>query len=404
MQVQKGVLPLLTGMALVIGVFIGVLGLFLYQTATGKVPTAQYNLSNDAGIYDANYINSVIDIFNTRYLSDLDPSNTDYTYGMIKGFIESLDDPYTSFFSPEEAEDYKDQSAGNFEGIGVVLGYDGSATFIETVLKGFPAEGAGVLPRDIVLAVNGLDVIGKTPAEVAPLIRGERGTKVELKLFRGESELSLSIERNYIDVDNVSWEKIGEYIAKIDISQFSDTSLQAFISNWDNVVSEVNSQMPSTASIIVDLRNNPGGYVAGVQYVLEEFLTDGQIMMKERTKDQREKVYKDERDGLFETRKVVVLVNEGSASASEIFASAIKENGKGKIVGQPTVGKGVEQDRIELTDGSILVLVFQEWLTPNGNKITKETPVTPDEIVGFTEEDFLSNSDPQLEKAIELAK
>jgi len=361
-------------------------------------------------VYDTQYINNIISTVDQRYLEEVPTSRKDITYEMVKGFISSLDDRYTTFYTPEEAEEYFQQSAGNFEGVGITISYNDELeyTYIETVLKGNPAEQAGLLPQDIIVAVDGEDTSDSNPSEVASLIRGEKGTEVTIDILRENSsgsfeDLSFDVTRNLIDLDSITWEKIDDETVLIDIVQFSDDSSVVFNQKWDNVVSEIEAE-EGVNDVIVDLRNNPGGYVSSVIYVLEEFLDDGDVIMKERNKETIVNEYKDDREGAFEDKDIVVLVNEGSASASEIFAAAIQENEKGEIVGMPTVGKGVEQELIDFSDGSLLLLVFQEWLTPNENRISPENPIAPDFEVDLTIEDFRNDRDPQLDKAIEEAK
>lgn len=406
--------PVLIGMALFLGLMIG--GLVVY--AIDLVDNDNYNNSanqevlGSSSYYDQEYLQDVVDTINSKYLGETDGLTKDaITYGLVKGLVNSLGDKYTFFLNPEEAEAYFSQAAGDFEGIGVVLSFNGQYAYIETVLKDQPAQLAGVQAGDIILEVDGEDVSDMLPAVVAQKIRGEKDTKVTLKLYRAEDtasaqldEIDITITRNRIEVDNITWAKENDNTVTINISQFSDKDLQTFIGNWDNVVAEIQAEAPNVENIIVDLRNNPGGYVAGVNYILEEFLENGEIVMKERTKNQEEKVYKDSRKGQFENKNLIVLVNESSASASEIFAAAIQDNDKGKVVGEKTVGKGVEQELQQFGDGGILFLVFQEWLTPDGRRITPENPITPDYEVEYNLDNFKNNTDPQMDKALELLK
>lgn len=341
------------------------------------------------------------------YINEL-PTNKELNYGAIKGIINSLNDPYTTYLTPEEAKVYLEGRTGDFEGIGVTLAFDGENTYVETVLEGFPAQRNGIKVGDTILEVDGEDQQGKQPQIVATKIRGKEGTNVKLKLFRASENSNgeikeFEITREKIDIDNVTWKDLGNGQILIDISQFSDESPDKFNDSWDEVVNEILAKGKPT-NIIIDLRNNPGGFVVSVRHTLEEFLPNGTTLMSEQIKNQDPKIYKDFRVGRFEDVPVVVMVNQGSASASEIFATAISENNRGKLVGMPTVGKGVEQIILDdFEDGSMLLLVFQKWLTPNGNNITKESPVKPDFEVDYTQDDFNKGTDPQLEKAKEIA-
>ncbi len=411
---NRQLIPFLTALALFLGLFMGGFLMYIFVIITDD--NTPRNSSNNlptlrsSSYYDQDFIESVVDILNERYLGETDEiTSDDVTYGMVKGLIESLNDQYTNYFTPEEAEQYFEQAAGDFEGVGISLSFNGLYTYVETVLKGQPAEAAGIQPGDLILSVDGEDVEDKLPAFVASRIRGEKGTEVVLGIYRAaenasqqEEEIEITITRDRIEVDNVSWEKHDDNTAIIDIVQFSDASAQDFNRSWDKVKSEIEAQMPGLENIIVDLRGNPGGYVFSVRYVLEDFLEEGQIIMKERTKSLREDVYTDERDGPFEDERIIVLVNEGSASASEIFAGAIQDHERGVVVGERTVGKGVEQEMITLPDGSLLLLVFQEWLTPDGRVVRPDEPIIPDHEVEYTLDNFKNNTDPQLDKALEL--
>ena len=410
---NRRLIPFLTVLALFLGLIVGgfsvyILNLF-FNSSNNQNYRSELVLKN-YNYYDQEYIKSIVDILNSKYLGSLNElSKESITYGIAKGLISSLNDQYTNFFTPEEAEEYFEQVSGDFEGVGISLAFNGAFTYVETVLKGQPAEEAGVLPGDIILSVDGEDVEDKLPALVANKIRGKKGTDVVLIVYRNsekaseqKEEIKIKITRDSIEVDNVSWKKHDENTVIIDIIQFSDSSAETFNKTWDRIKSQIQQDMPSLQNIIVDLRSNPGGYVLSVRHVLEDFLLNDQIIMRERSKTQKEKVYKDNRDGLFEEEKIVVLVNEGSASASEIFASAIQDHQRGIVIGEKTVGKGVEQEMVELSDGSLILLVFQEWLTPNGRVITAEEPIIPDYEVEYNLENFKNNTDPQLDRALEL--
>ncbi len=393
---DKRATPYIVVIALVLGLLIGIFSVNIFNSLNTN---RSYLSENNS------YLGYIKSILNQKYLGELPKSNEE-DYALVKGYIDSLDDPYTSFLTPEETEKYKSSQNPNFEGIGVSLKFNGENTVIESVFNDYPGERAGLRNGDIVKSVDGEDMLGKTATEVASNIRGDAGTVVKVEIYRPTEDnevLSFDITREKIDIDNVSFEELSDGIYKINIFQFIDETPQSFNESWDKIVDQIVAKN-NFKGIILDLRSNPGGYVYSLRYVLDEFLTKGTVLMKERQKDQLETVYKDQREGAFEDTNLVVLVNEGSASASEILASGIQDNNRGEIVGKETVGKGVEQELVELEDGSLLIVVFQEWLTPNGRRITPEDPITPDHIVEYTEEDYNNNIDPQLDKALELAK
>ncbi len=374
--------------------------------AATDLNSSDESTKNSTGSFDVTYLESIVDILEAKYMGDF-PGKNEANYEIVKGYIEALNDPYTSFLDPEEAKAYLENRSESFEGIGVTLGFNESNTQVESVLKNYPAEKAGILPKDYIIKVDEEDVQGKQPAEVAKLIRGEKGTEVKLTILRPKpdgtyEEVVFEVVRETIEVDNIMWKEVEDGIVEIDITQFIDDSVADFKNNWDEVVVDITEEVPELNGIIMDLRNNPGGYVLGVRYVAEEFLDQGDLIMQEESKEKSVVKYKDQRKGLFEDVPLVVIVNEGSASASEIFAAAVQENNRGEVVGMPTVGKGVEQELITLKDGSILIVVFQKWLTPNGNEITKEDPVKPDYEVEISLEEIQKGVDKQIDKALSL--
>lgn len=377
---RRRVVPMLVSIALFIGVFLGVVGygVVSFFANSQEIKSQNYpNVQNNIESFelDTDLFDNVIQSLRQNYLYELP---TDLTYNAIKGVVSSLNDPYTSFLTPKEAEEYMKGISGEFEGIGVVLGQKDSFVIVETVMEGRPAQNAGVRNGDLILKVDGNDITGKTPSEAAQLIRGPKGSKVKLELLRNTSEeLSIELERQTIEIDSISWKRENDNTAVIDILQFSDSSAFDFNTKWDSIVDEISSD-PNIVNLVIDLRNNPGGYVFSVKYVLEEFMKSGTVLFKEKEKNKSESEIVDRRVGVFEDMNLVVLVNEGSASASEIFASSIQDNKRGKVIGQKTVGKGVEQQLLKQSDGSILILVFQQWLSPNSRSISKESPIVPD--------------------------
>jgi carboxyl-terminal processing protease len=401
----KFILSILLGISLILGFSIGFLlasALGVFNKSSNSIIGGSNNSSNV--YYDNEYIDNIVKILNERYINDL-PEEKDLTYGMVKGLIESLGDQYTSFLDPEEAKQYLEGRNPDFEGIGVTLSFKEGNTYIESVLGGYPAERAGFQNGDVIIEVDGIKMEGERPSSVASNIRGEKGTEVKIKVYRASSDelLDFTAIREKIDVSNINSKDLGNGVYQITITQFIDNTAEEFNKEWDKIANEIDAKNPK--SLIIDLRNNPGGYVYSVNYVLEDFLLNNQIVFQEESKDKGVVTYRDRRSGRFEDIPVIVLVNEGSASASEIFSAAIQENDRGEIVGKPTVGKGVEQTLVDdFKDDSLLILVFQKWLTPDGNNIDAENPIKPDYEVEYTNEDFEKGIDTQLEKAKELLR
>lgn len=395
--------PYLITLSLALGVGIGaLLGSGLQSPFISGTPVSK-PVSTNLDNIDNKFFNEVSKVIQENYIGEL-PSSKELTYGALKGMLSSLGNEYNSFLTPTEAESYLQSRNPNIEGIGVTLRFNGENTVVETVLSNYPAEKAGLKTGDIVLEVNGESVSGKIPSSVASKIRGESGTEVVIKVGRTDSEQLIQefkIVRQRIELENIDYKSLGNGIYKINIYQFLDTSAEEFNRKWDNIVNQI-SRGGEIRGLIIDLRNNPGGYVYSVRYVLEEFLSSGQIMMSEQLKNKPKNDFLDKRVGRFENIPITVLVNEGSASASEIFASAIQDNNRGEVIGKRTVGKGVEQQVMTLDDKSMLILVFQKWLTPSGKNIDPENPIIPDYEVDLTELDANSGKDPQLDKAKEF--
>ena len=347
---------------------------------------------------DAEFMNEVLSQLDETYLGDGIGDSKALTHGAIKGMVASLDDKHTSYLDPAEAEEYFQSANSEFEGIGITLSSEDGITEIETVLDGQPAQSAGLNSGDLIVEVDGVDTTELQAAEVATLIRGEAGTTVKIEVFRPSisERVVFDIVRSRIDLPNIEWELIDD-VAVIKIYRFTEDSLQSFVNNWDRTVAEVRQQNPR--GVVVDVRNNPGGFVDGVVYVAEEFLPNGQVVLQEETKGGRRLESIDQRTGSFEGLPLVVLVNEGSASASEILAGAVQDNNRGQVVGVSTVGKGVEQRLITLSDESLLIVVFRKWLTPAGRNIDSDHPILPDVII---ESIPAVGEDEQLVKALEL--
>lgn len=407
-KLDKNALPFIIVVVLVLGILLGYLSTTIINNANLGTNGINFTGNSSATYYDQSYIDEIYKTLNETYLGNI-PSRDELTEGMVKGLIESLKDPYTTFLTQQEAEAYNTSKDPDFEGIGVSLKFDGENTLVESVLEGNPAQSAGIMSGDVIAEVDGESTLGFSPTQVASKIRGEKGTKVALKVYRinesSQSDLiEFEIPRARIDIDNISYKNLGEGYFKINISQFTDTSAEALNASWNKVVGSILSENSNPRGIVIDLRNNPGGYVYSLRYILEEFFQNGAILMKEEKKDTQEIVYRDQRTGKFENTPISVLVNEGSASASEIFAAAVQDNDRGEVIGMKTVGKGVEQTLVQREDGSMLILVFQKWLTPNGKHISAEEPITPDFEIDYTNDDVKAGKDPQLDKGLEQLK
>jgi len=335
--------------------------------------------------------------------SKIDPQ--EMVYGAIKGMTRSLGDPYTVFLPPEENESFKEELTGTkFEGIGAQLGLKGERIVIIAPLKGSPAEKAGIKAGDLISKVNDEETVGWSLPEAVAKIRGEKGSEVTLTIEREKEikPLEITVVRGTIIVKSVEWEvkeiancklQIANCkVAYLKLSRFGDG-----MEEWEKAIAEISEQNSQFQGLILDLRNNPGGYLSGAVYVASEFLKEGTVMQQESGMGGRRN-YTVERTGKLTEIPMVVLINNGSASASEIVAIALKEKGRAKLLGEKTFGKDTIQDAQELADGSGLHVTTAKWLSPSGKSASGG--IEPDIVIVADETD--ATKDPQLEKAIEI--
>lgn len=308
-----------------------------------------------------------------KYFVDQDKIDpTRMTYGAIQGMLDTLgDENHTIFFSPEAAEQQADAMQGSFEGIGAYVEEFEGAVRIVAPIHGSPAEEAGVLAGDVILAVDGEDVTGLPQWEVVSKIRGPADTVVVLTVLHPETDepTDISITRGKIDVESVTWRRIPSTdFAYLQISQFADDTG----SELQRALEEIDAEATPVQGILLDLRNNPGGYLAEALRVNSEFLPRGEVILHERNAEGAIKTWESVGEGLAREIPMVVLINEGTASAGEITAGALQENGRARLIGQPTLGTGTVLQSFELSDGSVVRLGVTNWLTPNKNLIKGE--------------------------------
>ncbi len=336
--------------------------------------------------------------------------------GAIMGMVESLDDPYTVYLPPAQNDDFKEVMAGKFEGIGAELGMREKQIIVVSPIDGSPAKKAGIKGGDAILKVDDQVTYGWTIAQAVDKIRGPKGTNVTLLvLHEGEREAKpVTITRDTITIKSItSWikpvkdvENIKETsllkqqadtkIAYIRLSQFGDSTNN----EWIKVTNDVNLTIEKDSSIkgiVLDLRNNPGGYLNDAVFIASEFVKNGTIVMQEDREGNRLKMDVT-RQGLLTDVPVIVLINKGSASASEIVAGALFDHGRAKLVGEQSFGKGTVQAAEELGGGAGLHVTIAKWLTPKGTWV-HEKGLTPDFVVELDKKD--ASHDTQLERAIE---
>ena len=363
---------------LVITVFVLSLGgAFTAGTVTGMTvrPASAADEPSGFGIFW-----EVWDLVNSYFVDQdlIDPAKM--TYGAINGMLATLgDENHTAFFSPEEAEQQASSLEGSFEGIGAFVGQEEGQFRIVAPIHGSPAEAAGILAGDVVLKVNGDDITGLPEWEIISRIRGPADTQVTLTVLHPEETdpVDITVTRGKIEIDSVTWRRIPDTdFAYLQISQFAADTGNELQDALKAIAAESDSGAP-IAGILLDLRNNPGGYLAQALRVNSQFLDKGKVILHERDAEGELRTYKSVGTGLGRSIPMIVMINEGTASAGEITAGALQENGRAKLVGETTTGTGTVLQPFTLSDGSVLRLGVTNWLTPDQNLI-KNVGVKPD--------------------------
>ena len=341
---------------------------------------------------------SIRTMLENEYLGELDDEQM--LEMAIKGYVAGVGDQYTVYYTPEEMSEEYDEAMGNYVGIGIymVVNYEeGTITVLEP-MEGSPAKEAGIQEGDLITKVDGEVVTVSNVSETSNKIKGEEGTKVTLEITREEETFEVEVERKRIEVSHIDSKMLEDNIGYIQISDFDGGTAKEFKENYEKL------KKKGADSLIIDVRDNGGGVVDEAIDILEMICEKGSTLLIETDKNGNEKTIKSEENPIIDV-PIVVLVNGNSASASEIFAGALKDHDKATIIGTTTYGKGVIQTLYKLSDGSGLKMTTEEYCTPNRNKINKigiEPDITvelPDDITELTEE-----NDTQLQRAIEEIK
>ncbi len=318
-------------------------------------------------------------------------------WGAIEGMVSSLDDPYSVFFPPKESQLFESSVKGEFSGVGMELGVRDRVLTVIAPLKNTPAYRAGLKAGDKILKINATSTENMAVDEAILLIRGERGTPVEFTIAReGEKEpLVIKVVRDTIQIPVIDTEKKPGGIFIIRLYNFSENSPSAFRDALREMLAS------GSDKLILDLRGNPGGYLEASVDIASWFLPAGKIVAREDFGNHEQKDYRSRGYDIFKNLPFVVLVNQGSASAAEILAGALRDNKVALLVGEKTFGKGSVQELIPVTNNTSLKITIARWLTPNGNSIS-EKGLTPDVEVKLTKDDVAAGRDSQLEKAMEI--
>lgn len=332
-------------------------------------------------------------------------------YGAIKGMVASIEDPYTFFLTPVENKQSKDGLEGKFEGIGAQLGMKENRVVVIAPLKNSPAEKAGIMAGDYILKVNKEVIAGMPLTQVVSKVRGDKGTNVHLTLGRGEKEVEIDVIRDTIRVESVE-AQLDEHVstctgscgtvAYLKLNQFGDNT----VDEWEQKVAEIKTKWDNRIikGLVLDLRDNPGGYLESSVYLAGEFLEQGKLVVKQESTSYENKDYFVTRRGSLLDIPMTVLINKGSASAAEILSGALRDHKRASLIGEKSFGKGSVQEAIDLGDGMGLHVTVAKWVLPKGEWINGKG-IEPQIKLENTvpEGDTMSREhDAQLDKAIEL--
>jgi len=389
--------------ALVIGSFFG--GNYLgkrgydYELKTNPPKVEFINKRPADETVDFNQFWEVYNTLNNKYLQTPVDSKK-LLNGAIKGMVAAAGDPFTSYFDPVDNKNFGTSLNGIYEGIGAELGYDkDNQLMIISPIDGSPAKEGGILPGDKIIKIDDVSTVGMTLGDAVNKIRGTGGTSVKLTIFRnGRTPFDLELTRRKITLNSVTWKDLGDGTAYFRISKFgSETNSQ-----WDTAAKEANIKMKEFDSVIIDVRGNPGGLLTSAGYIAGEFFENKPVIWFEDKYGNQESL-DTKRRSLFQNQNVVVLIDEGSASASEILAGALKIHRNAVLVGKKSFGKGSIQEPVEFPDGGSLHVTIQKWLLPDKTWIHQKGLV-PDFDVSLDIEKYRNSQiDTQLEKAKEIA-
>jgi carboxyl-terminal processing protease len=322
-------------------------------------------------VKDLNKLATAYQLIQTKYLNEVDHEKI--VNGAINGMLETLDDPFTVYMDQNEAKQFDETLSSSFQGIGAEVSMEEGKVTIVAPIKGSPAEKAGLHANDVIISVNGEKLEGLTLNQAIMKIRGPKGTQAKLEVLRpGMTEpIQFIVVRDDIDIETVFGEMLQDGIGKIEIRQFSSNTAKRFHEELKNLESQ------GMKGLIIDVRNNPGGLLSSVVEIVEPFIPKGKVLVQiENRKGEREKT--ESNDG-SKTYPVSVLINKGSASASEILAGALHDSAGSKVIGETSFGKGTVQVTFEkeMGDGSNIKMTVYKWLTPNGTWIHKKG-IVPD--------------------------
>jgi carboxyl-terminal processing protease len=384
-----------------------VFGLRGYALSLERSPIVHIDRQNPPGEQNLDFslFWRVWDTVHAKYFDKTQIDDSQLVYGAIRGMVAGIGDPYTVFLPPSENKVVEEDLQGSFSGVGIQIGFKGTQLVVVAPLPGSPAEKAGVKPGDYIMVIEDkakdlkVGTVGMTLEEAVQDIRGKEGTVVTLTLLReGQNEpIRMDIARQEINVPSVIVSYVGDdqTIAHVRLTKFAAETT----GEWETAVADL-LKNPDLTGMVFDLRNNPGGYLQGAVDVASDFLDTGDTVVIEEDYTGSKQVSKVTRIPRLRNVKMVVLVNGGSASASEIFSGAIRDNNRAKLVGETTFGKGTIQEPEQVEGGAGLHITIAKWLTPNGTWV-HGVGLKPDVEV---KDDPDTTDDEQLDKAVEVLK
>lgn len=369
--------------------------LFSGETGSGKTV-----MSDPEKEVDISLLWSVWRLLNKNYIEPDQLKMNTMVFGAVSGMVSAVGDPYTLFMTPTDNKQFQDTLSGTLEGIGAQLEMQNGQVIVVAPLKGSPAEKAGILPRDVIVKVGDKDVADMKLEEVVSMIRGQKGTPVTITVLHDKARqvTTMTMTRDAIHVPSVESKLIktthSGSVAYVALNQFGNDSIVELRSALQAM------PLKDVKGVVLDLRFNGGGYLEGAVDLVSMFVADGKVVSVERRGGSTEEHFVKGGTLVPEKLPVAVIINGGSASASEITAGALQDHKRAKIIGTQSFGKGTVQEVIDLPGGSSLRVTIARWLTPGGHDLGKKG-VTPDLVVDRTVEQFQANKDPQLDTAVE---
>ncbi len=383
-------------LAIVVAIITFILtSVFMYNKLGGNVYSSGQIINADL----VKKIYAIKEIINSKYISNVEEE--DLINGAIKGYVSGLGDEYTEYFTKQEMDEFKIETEGNYVGIGIyiVKNTEDNTIVVLSPIENSPAEEAGILPEDIIRKIDDVEYTGDDFDKVSDYIKSKEETNVKIEIERNGKEYTFNVERKSIDLYPIKSEIIDSKIGYINISSFDDNVAEEFKNEYNKI------NKNDIKGLIIDLRNNGGGIVDEALEIADDVLEKNDVMLITEDKDGKEEIEVSKKKPIV-TQPVVILVNENTASASEILTAALKEHGKATVIGEKTYGKGVIQELLTLSDGSGIKITTAEYYTPNRNQINK-IGIEPDKVVSLPETvksvfNVERKDDTQLKEAINM--